>query len=543
MINKLNSKRVLLLSLGLLVSSSSFSALKPSIRAPVSNNFLFIENMIDREYFITPESLDPRFSGSNIWTKFASRQTSLGYMGYVGWTANNRNVDMWLDNALIHSPFQGLRCVQGGGSSAQCPAQGFFAPQYMDQYGFYKVTARSGIYNGGYGFASFSPNAYEFMRSARVGSTTTLGLNYCSTEDNYNPARGERCSTHATRGNWYKANFNLTKTAHITLEDTRGAGEIWIDSNGNPSLIDQNRYCKIGIVGRDSGIICQMVQYDYQQSGGIPSGLRFNLIVDETATRFRPAATTIKISGDNGASWYNYSRTANRARDIFKSGRGHISVFFSNTFLKNLVVNRGSIQGQNDVFTFNFDNSNTPESGYYQFSSSTKVNIIPREYAISIQPEEHSKGQMNGQIGSKKPIEFDYKVTLSAPRMANTVTAQVTGNRATRNGLNYCRFSPTNQSYNVLIPAYLSYTNQRNSTTRIRNSCGDSAVSIRDAAWAVLPWDRQQSGSFYTTALKLSFPMDDDASTSTQAGRSWEGTVFAEGLIEVKALWIGVNRN
>ncbi len=539
--NKRHPKRVLLLSLGLLISSSSFSALTPSIRAPLSNDFIFIENLIDREYFITPRTLDPRFSGSNVWTKFSSRQTSLGYMGYVGWTANNRYVDMWLDNTLIHSPFQGLRCVQGGGSTAQCPAQGFFTPQYMDQHGFYKVSARAGIYNGGYGFASFSPSAYEFMRKASVGSRTTLGLNYCSTSDEYNPARGERCSTHANRGNWYKADFNLSKTAHIKLTDTRGASEIWIDSNGNPSLMDQNQYCKIGVVGGDNGIICQMVQYDYRGAGDLYAGLRFSLIVDEAATNFRPAATTIKISG-NGRNWYNYNATTS-ARDIFTSNSGYISTFFSNTFLRNLVANRGSIQGHNDVFTFSLNNSNTPESGYYQFSSSTKVNIIPREYAISIRPEEHSKGQMNGRIGSKQPIEFDYKVTLSAPRMADTVTAQVTGNRASRNGLNYCRFSPTNQSYNVLIPAYLSYTNRQNSTTRVRNSCGDSAVSIRDAAWAVLPWDRQQSGSFYTTALKLSFPMDDDASISTQAGRSWEGTVFAEGLIEVKALWIGVNRN
>lgn len=105
----------MLLALGLLVSGSSFAALTPNYRPAQNNDFIFIENLIDREYFITPRRLDPRFSGSNVWTKFASRQTSLGYMGYVGWTANNLNIDMWLDNALINNPFQGLRCVQGEG--------------------------------------------------------------------------------------------------------------------------------------------------------------------------------------------------------------------------------------------------------------------------------------------------------------------------------------------------------------------------------------------------------------------------------------------
>jgi len=39
----------------------------------VSNNYLFIENAIDSEYFITPSALDPRFSGSNTWIKWVFR--------------------------------------------------------------------------------------------------------------------------------------------------------------------------------------------------------------------------------------------------------------------------------------------------------------------------------------------------------------------------------------------------------------------------------------------------------------------------------------
>ena len=53
----------------------------------VSNNYLFIENAIDSEYFITPSALDPRFSGSNTWIKYGTSQVSLGYLGFVGWTA------------------------------------------------------------------------------------------------------------------------------------------------------------------------------------------------------------------------------------------------------------------------------------------------------------------------------------------------------------------------------------------------------------------------------------------------------------------------
>lgn len=75
----------------------------------VSNNYLFIENAIDSEYFITPSALDPRFSGSNTWIKYGTSQVSLGYLGFVGWTApGNYYQDMWIDNSPINGPFRGF---------------------------------------------------------------------------------------------------------------------------------------------------------------------------------------------------------------------------------------------------------------------------------------------------------------------------------------------------------------------------------------------------------------------------------------------------
>ncbi|HDC4616795.1 TPA: fimbrial protein, partial [Enterobacter cloacae] len=49
-------------------------ALTATSSGSVSNNFMFIENAIDGEYFITPSSLDPRFSGSNTWVKYGTSQ-------------------------------------------------------------------------------------------------------------------------------------------------------------------------------------------------------------------------------------------------------------------------------------------------------------------------------------------------------------------------------------------------------------------------------------------------------------------------------------
>lgn len=527
---------VLFLFLGGLLaitSVQSFAALTPATLAPQSNEYIFIENQIDNEFFVTPRNLDPRLSGANVWTKFGStKQSSLGYLGVKNWTASSQYVDMWIESSALHTPFKGLRCVRGG----QCPAQGFIQASMVDQNGFYKASARSGVNNGGYGYGLLSDSAFEYMRKLVVGMRNNFDLNFCRTKDEYNPQRGERCHSHAKKGNWYQTKFNITKTGHITLTDTRGASEVWINSNGMPSLGENSEFCHIGIVAGESGVICKMVKYEVRKTLDIYSTLRFNLIVDQAQLNFTPNSTSIKISGNNN-QWYNYAANT-PANAIFQSGTGYISAFFSNRFLKTLAASKGNIQGHEDIFTFNIRNTNTPESGYYQFSSSTRIQVSPREHSISIKPEAKSVGVLNGKIGSKQPIEFNYLVTLSAPRMADNVSAQAFGLSLKKDQLNYCGFKSIDQKYTVLIPAYLSYSIAGNQLRRIRNSCSDPEISIRDAIWTEVPWDQARSGSFYSTSLKLLFPMDDARSLLTEKGQHWEGTVYAEGVVRVKALWL-----
>ena len=59
-------------------------ALTASSSGSGSNSYMFIDNDVDDEYFITTSSLDPRFTGANVWTKYPTNQRSLGYITYVG---------------------------------------------------------------------------------------------------------------------------------------------------------------------------------------------------------------------------------------------------------------------------------------------------------------------------------------------------------------------------------------------------------------------------------------------------------------------------
>ncbi len=77
-----------------------------------SNTYMFIDNDVDDEYFITTSSLSPRFTGANIWTKYKTNQRSLGYMGNSGWSYSNRYFDLWIDNSRLTNRFSGSAACQ-----------------------------------------------------------------------------------------------------------------------------------------------------------------------------------------------------------------------------------------------------------------------------------------------------------------------------------------------------------------------------------------------------------------------------------------------
>ena len=77
----------------------------------------------------------------------------------------------------------------------------------------------------------------------------------------------------------------------------------------------------------------------------------------------------------------------------------------------------------------------------------------------------------------------------------------------------------------------------------MRNSCSEQAVDMTHANWVQTAWNANvDDGFFFTTTLKLLFPMNDTRSTQTVEGQDWMGTVNANGKVEVIAKWIGVDR-
>lgn len=528
----------LLLLVGLIPFTAK--ALTASSSGSVSSTFLFIENDIDGEYFITPSTLDPRFSGSNTWVKYGSSQVSLGYLGYVLWTASaNSYQDMWIDNSPIDSPFTGIRCYRG----SQCPTTGYIAGEGLDSNGFYhaKVGSLAGVIGGAYGFASLSNSAYEYFRNMPAGSSETYVLNRCYTSVNYDYAAGQRCRDQ-TSGSWSYLNYTLTKRGHLALQSTNAFQELWIASDGTPGITNDSGSCELGVVGSDDGVICKMVNYQLEQTANLTASLTFRAYIDTASLGFTPGATTVKYSG-NGSTWYNFSAST-AYYNVFSTSGQYVYVFLSKTFLKNLVDAGVSITNS-QPFTFAFTNGLTPESGYYQFSPSLQLNIVPKEYGISIVSSNNTASASgSGTIGDEAPIAMDYVVTVSGPRQADSITAQVIGESTEIKNIPYCLFTSAQGGINVPVPAYLQYNTPSGNPVQVRNSCSENAISLNDALWQQAPWDANNTddGSYFSTRLTLLFPMNDSRSALTVAGADWEGVVSASGEIKVTANWVGATR-
>ncbi|MCG8708007.1 fimbrial protein [Brenneria sp. 4F2] len=504
-----------------------------------SNTYLFIENNIDSEYVITPGALDPRFSGANVWTQYSTNQTSLGYMGYVGWASANTYYDMWIDNSPITEPLRGIRCMTSGST---CPAVGYIVGATSDADGFYHALAGSSVYNGSYGFASFSDSAYQYFREKSVGSSDSFTLNWCYTTTDYDYAAGVRCKDLTSNATWYYYRLTTAKVGHLTLNSTGAMSEVWVASDGSPSVNSGSDMCSLGTVGGASGVICKMVSYSLQQSRQVTASLYFRMVLDTATLGFTPAAATVRYSG-NGSTWYNYG--ANTAySNVFTTSGDYVYVFLSNTFFSNILNNGVAIANNNSLFTFYFTNALTPESGYYQFTASNALSVIPKEYGISIVATDGSANpSASGSIGSGSPIAFDYRVTTSASRQADAITAQVTGNSVTLNGIPYCLFTSEDGEIKVPIPAYLSYVSSTGATVESRNSCSEAAIDITDANWTQTAWNAAvDDGYYFTTTLRLLFPMNDTRSQYGVNGDEWAGTVSASGEVNVSAIWVGVDR-
>ena len=531
------------LLMGMLYVVRAGAALSPITRPDAAaTQYVFIENNSDDNFFVTPAGvLDPRMTGANRWTGLKYNgsgsiyQQSLGYIdnGYNSGLYANWKFDMWLENSPVSHPLLGLRCINWYTGCDM--ATSLIQPQTTDASGFYGATVTSGGAKWMHGMMSDA--FYQFLQQMPVGGSFTMSINSCQTSDPYDASNGERCKDQDS-GYWYVRNVTHTKAANLKLINTHSLAEIFINSDGVPTLGEGNADCQMQTIGSREGVSCKMVNYDLQTNGLSDTSIRVFPAIANSSLASAVGSYDMQFSL-NGTSWKPVSDKTYYYTFNDLKGSDSIRIFFSSNFFKQMVLLGMTDINTKDLFNFRFHNITAPESGWYEFSTSNNLIIKPRDFSISIISDEYTSApSREGYVGSGKPaLDFGYIVTTSGTTAADEVLIKVSGPSQAIGGRSYCLFSSTDGSVQVPFPASLSFITKSGTTKTYDASCDDSWREMTDALWLSTPWTDGDVGQMDKTTVRFSIAMDDSISQRTTTGNDWFGDVNASGEIHVQATW------
>lgn len=540
---------IVILTAALFITDTHAAITKQVLAPAASSPYVFIENNNDDNFFVTPGyALDPRMTGSNRWTGLKYQgsgyiyQQSLGYIdnGYNTGLYANAYFDMWLEDVSISSPLLGLRCINW---YTGCDMNtSMVPPQTTDEKGFYGVKlpypmgamAMHGL---------MADSFYQFLQQMPIGGSFTMTINDCTTYDAYDATKGERCKDQAT-GYWYSRKVTHQKAGHLKLENTNALTEVFINSDGIPIIGDGSGDCKTMTIGSRTGLSCKMVKYTLQDNS-----------LNNTYIHIFPAIIRADLASSiniydmqfslNEQSWrpVNANQTYFTYNDLKSSDS--VYIFFSSNLFKQMVKLGISDMNTTDLVNFRFQNIGAPESGWYEFSTSTEIIIKPRDFGVSIISDEYvASPKKEGYVGFAEPsLDFGYIVTTSAKTAADEVLIKVKGPSKVIRGVSYCLFSSPDDTVKVAFPATLSFTAQDGKVNTWSAGCDDTWHDMTNALWTATPWNDISGdvGLMNKANVKFSILMNNPISLRTIERDGWFGEVSASGEIHVQATWRDIN--
>ncbi|HEJ0416262.1 TPA: hypothetical protein SLP42_003115 [Klebsiella aerogenes] len=534
-----------------------------NIGSNMSTSFVFVDDQIDGNYFITSYMYGfPEMGGSNNWVQTldtdsgggAFYQYSLGYIATdtLG-VYSGMFVDMWLENSPISYPLLGKPCSR---SQSGCSSY-VISGSVTDSQGYYGAPASQDdpnpVING-----MLSNSFYQYLLQMGIGSTLSFIINECRTRANYDPSSGERCKDQSDdRTNWYASEATFTKSAHLRLINTNAVDEVFINSDGTPTPGEGNTNCRVQTVGNRSGLACKMVSYSLQANGENNDRIRFTPVLNNSSLSSAITEGDIQFSLD-GNNWKIIGDTSSTNDALYNNhyyydlnemgSSSSIYLFFADNFFKRMVaLGMSDIDSRNLLFfrLYNFSGSGMPGSksagAVYDFNTSNSLEIKPREFSINISSEDYSDApSREGYVGRDEPsLDFNYIVTSSGKTAADEVLIKATGPTQQINGRAYCIFSADDSSIKVPFPATLSFTKQDGSINTYDVGCDGSWRDMTDALWLTSAWTdiSGEPGVMDKATVKFSIPMNDDISQKTLDNNEWYGDVSASGEIHVQATW------
>ena len=444
---------------------------------------------------------------------------------------------MWLDNAPVSHPLLGLRCINW--YSGCDLATSLILPQSTDANGFYGVSTGSGTK---WRHGMMSDAFYQYLQQMPIGGSFTMTINSCQTSVTYDASKGERCKDQAS-GTWYIRDVTHTKAGHLRLINTHSLAEVFINSDGVPTLGEGNADCRTQTIGSRSGLSCKMVNYALQTNGLSNSSIHIFPAISNSALASAVGTYDMQFSID-GNSWKPVNGILQYYTFNEMKSSDSIYVFFSSNFFKQMVALGISDVNTKDLFNFRFYNTTSPESGWYEFSTSNSLIIKPRDFSISILSEDYNESPHQiGMVGEGQPaLNFDYIVTTSGKTAADEVLVKVNGASRVISGRTYCIFS-SDKGQQVPFPATILYTNRNGFWQKYDAGCDGGWHNITEALWMSTPWNDISGdvGQIDQTHLRFAITMDEPISEKTITNENWFGEVSASGEIHVQATWRNIN--
>ncbi len=341
-------------------------------------------------------------------------QQSLGYIdnGYNTGLYTNWKFDMWLENSPVSSPLTGLRCINWYAGCNMTTS--LILPQTTDASGFYGATVTSGGAKWMHGMLSDA--FYQYLQQMPVGSSFTMTINACQTSVNYDASSGARCKDQAS-GNWYVRNVTHTSSKSAVDKYPLAGGSIYQQRRSTDSG-RRNADCRTQTIGSRSGLSCKMVNYTLQTNGLSNTSIHIFPAIANSSLASAVGVYDMQFSL-NGSSWKPVSNTAYYYTFNEMKSADSIYVFFSSNFFKQMVNLGISDINTKDLFNFRFQNTTSPESGWYEFSTSNTLIIKPRDFSISIISDEYTQTpSREGYVGSgESALDFGYIVTTSGKQL------------------------------------------------------------------------------------------------------------------------------
>lgn len=308
------------------------------------------------------------------------------------------------------------------------------------------------------------------------------------------------------------------------------------------------------------GQLCEVMKYSYKGSSVIPYSGALSLSISKInplLSSFQSKGLSISLTFDEKA-WYNLSNGSIGTPALFadkflqepekSGGQASLKMFFPNEFIQSVAL-EGEVNNLTDIATLCL---NKPRAGIgtdFCFHPGSGVSITPVAPGIEIKPDNPDytldptgfSGSGKGKIGDSHPVTIPYTIYTTSKDPAIAVTARVTGPGKTFNGQDYCMFSGVGaaSAVNVPVPGDVLV-----GLSRLRHSHNCKGIGFNIAPPSTSPgeWLKQVNTTspdlyVWQTPLVLEFPMNNSVSLKTYDGGYWEGTVSAQGLIEVSASW------